>query len=264
MLSASLWLRRGCALRAIGFVTFFSALVAPSAAWAWGKEGHRLTALVAEQYLTSTARAKIAKLLGSETLADVAPWADSYRSEHPETGKWHYVNIPSDEVKYVRDRDCPVSATDPNARWRDCVTDRILYFEQRLRDTSLSRDERATALKFLVHFIGDVHQPFHALADARGGNEVAVTFLGKGTCGRYNCNLHGVWDSSLIEEQGMTEAKYRDHLLQEIKDRHWDQDANGASADWANQSHVLAIKALVPKWGGDHRRVCAEGIDGSR
>jgi S1/P1 Nuclease len=238
-------LRTRCARWAILAVAFLS-MLSPSAGWAWGKEGHRLTGLIAEQYLTPAARAKVAELLGSETLADVAPWADSYRTEHPETGKWHYVNIPSSEAKYDRDRDCPMAGTDSKSPWRDCVTDRILFFEQRLRDTSLSREERAIALKFLVHFIGDIHQPFHALADARGGNDIAVTFLGSGTCGRYNCNLHGVWDTSLIDDQGLTEAQYRDRLREEIKQRHWDQEANEDPARWANRSHALAVKALVP------------------
>jgi hypothetical protein len=218
----------------------------PATGWAWGKKGHRLTGLIAEQYLTPAARARVVELLGSETLADVAPWADSYRAEHPETGKWHYVNIPSSDAKYDRERDCPISETNSNSPWRDCVTDRILFFEQKLRDSSLTREERTTALKFLVHFIGDLHQPFHALADARGGNDIAVTFLGSGTCGKYNCNLHGVWDTSLIEEQGLTEAQYRDRLLEEIRQHHWDKEANGDPASWANQSRALAVKALIP------------------
>jgi nuclease S1 len=124
------------------------------------------------------------------------------------------------------------------------VTDRILFFEERLQD-SLSREEHTIALKFVVHFIGDLHQPFHAFADARGGNGIAGTFLGSGTCGKYSCNLHGVWDTSLIEEQGLTEAQYRDRLLDEISQHHWDREANGDPVSWANRSHAFAVKALV-------------------
>jgi hypothetical protein len=214
--------------------------------WAWGREGHRLTALVAEQYLTPEAKAQIALLLGKETLADVAPWADDYRKEHPETGKWHYVNIPMAEAKFDRIRDCPVSQADPKSPWRDCVTDRILYFEGRLGDDSLSIKERAFALKFLVHLIGDIHQPFHALGDARGGNGIAVSFLGSSRCDSYNCNLHGVWDDMIIEEQGLNEKKYTERLLQEIKDNQWERLAGGEPTTWANISHHYAVEAMVP------------------
>jgi hypothetical protein len=214
--------------------------------WAWGREGHRLTALVAEQYLTPQAKSQVAQLLGRDTLADVAPWADTYREEHPETGKWHFVDIPSTEAKFDRNRDCPVSQADPKSPWRDCVTDRILYFEGRLGDESLSTKERAIALKFLVHFMGDVHQPFHALGDARGGNGIAVSFLGSSRCDSYNCNLHGVWDDMIIEEQGLNEKKYTERLLQEIKDNQWERMAGGEPTTWANISHHYAVEAMAP------------------
>jgi hypothetical protein len=214
--------------------------------WAWGREGHRLTALVAEQYLTPQTKAQIASLLHGETLEDVAPWADEYRTDHPETAKWHFVDIPSTAETFDRNRDCPVPENDPKSPWRDCVTDRILYFEGRLGDTSLSETERATALKFVVHFIGDVHQPFHALGDDRGGNNISVTFLGSAMCGSYRCNLHGVWDDSIIEAQGLNEKKYTGKLLQEIKDNNWERMAGGEPTAWANISHHYAVEALAP------------------
>jgi len=213
---------------------------------AWGREGHRLTALVAEQYLTSETKAQIVQLLHTETLADVAPWADSYRSDHPETGKWHYVDIPKAEENFDRLRDCPVSQADPKSPWRDCVTDRILYFEGRLGDESLSPEDRAFALKFLVHLIGDIHQPFHAMGDDRGGNGIAVAFLGSTTCGSYKCNLHGVWDTSIIEDQGLSEQAYTDKLLKEIKDNQWERLSGGEPTTWANVSHHYAVQAEAP------------------
>ena len=219
--------------------------------WAWGREGHRLTALVAEQYLTPEAKAQIEELLRAdsrshETLADIAPWADTYRMDHPETAAWHYVDIPSAAATFDRIRDCPVSKTDPKSPWRDCVTDRILYFEGRLGDTSLSLEQRAIALKFVVHLIGDIHQPFHALGDDRGGNGIAVAFLGSSICDANNCNLHGVWDDSIIEQQRLSEQKYTDKLLQEIKDNHWERMDGGEPTTWANISHHYAVDALVP------------------
>jgi hypothetical protein len=213
--------------------------------WAWGREGHRLTALVAEQYLTPKTRAQIVELLHRETLADVASWADEYRASHPETAKWHFVDIPKD-AKFDRSRDCPVPETDRKSPWRDCVTDRILFFEGRLGDTSLSPAERAVALKFLVHLIGDIHQPFHALGDDRGGNGISVTFLGSGMCGSFKCNLHSVWDDSMIEAEGLSEKKYTDKLLKEIKDNNWERLAGGEPTTWANISHHYAVDAMLP------------------
>jgi hypothetical protein len=219
--------------------------VATPRSWAWGREGHRLTALVAEEYLTRDARLQIAELLHGETLADVASWADEYRKVASETAKWHYVDIPGTAEKFDRDRDCPVSA-DKNSPWRDCVTDRILYFESRLADTSLDPRERAMALKFLVHFIGDVHQPFHAIGDARGGNQIRVTFLGSQQCGTSLCNLHSVWDDAIIEEQSLNDKKYTARLLEEIKQNNWERFAGGDPVAWANASHHYAVLAEAP------------------
>lgn len=88
-------------------------------------------------------------------------------------------------------------ATSRGDRWRDCVVDRIRYNQERLADATLDRADRAIALKFLVHLIGDVHQPFHARGVARGGNDIPVSAFGSPTCAyddgtTYPCNLHGV------------------------------------------------------------------------
>jgi hypothetical protein len=232
-------------VRGVGVSALLLCVAVPRS-WAWGREGHRLTALVAEQYLTAETRAQIRELLNKETLADVSSWADSYRTEHPETAKWHYVDIPKAEARFDRMRDCPVSEVDPKSPWRDCVTDRINYFEGRLGDTSLSLEQRAIALKFVVHLIGDVHQPFHAIGDDRGGNGIAVNFMGSSLCGSSNCNLHGVWDESMIEEQGLSEKKYTERLLQEIKDNHWERMDGGEPTTWANISHHYAVEAEAP------------------
>jgi hypothetical protein len=228
---------------------FLLGFATPSS-WAWGREGHRLTALVAEAYLTQATKAQIAELLNvkitdKDALADIASWADDYRQGHPETAPWHFVDIPSTEPSYDRKRDCPASS-DAASPWRDCAADRILYFEGRLADTSLSLQERAIALKFLVHLIGDVHQPFHAIGDARGGNGINITFLGSNQCGTYKCNLHGVWDESLIEQHRLSEAKYTDLLLNEIKENHWENLAGGSPTIWVNASHKYAVNALAP------------------
>jgi len=214
--------------------------------WAWGNHGHRITALVAEAYLTPATKAAIAELLHGQRISDIASWADDIRTSHPDTGPWHYIDTPKADATMDRMRDCPENSKDPKSPWRDCVTDRILYFEGRLADTTLSPDDRAEALKYLVHFIGDIHQPMHAIGDDRGGNGVNVAFLGSNQCGTYKCNLHGVWDVSIIEHRGLSDEKYRDLLLKEIKENNWERMDGGTPQIWANVSHHYAALAYAP------------------
>ena len=98
---------------------------------AWGTQGHRLVALVAVNHLTTAARESVKALLGDESLADVAVWADAYLAGNNQTSYWHYVNIPAGAASYDRARDCPrqpgVSAGGRGDNWRDCVVDRIRY-----------------------------------------------------------------------------------------------------------------------------------------
>ncbi len=233
---------RRCARFAFALL-FCLAAISP-AAWAWGREGPRLTALVAEAYLTPATKVQVQALLGRETLAGVAPWADEYRELHPETARWHFDDIPGSEARYNRQRDCP-AGRDPAFPWRDCLTDRILYFEGRLGNRSLDPAERAQALKFLVHFLGDLHQPLHTIADARGGNEIHVKIFGQQCENGAGCNLHEVWDTELVEEHGLGEKKHLAVLLEDIQANHWERFAAGDPVSWTNQSHRLAQTALV-------------------
>ena len=218
---------------------------------AWGAQGHRLVGLIAANELTPAATRNVTWLLGHQTLADVSSWADRYNSGVHQTFFWHFLNIPPDATSYDRDRDCPrqpdtiVSAReDP---WRDCAVDRILYNQARLADTTLDRADRAIALKFLVHFVGDLHQPFHALGVGHGGNDIKVSIFGSDTCGNYPCNLHTVWDSSLITHRNLDDAHYLPVLEDLITQNHWQGQPAGTPAEWAMQSHDIAKAALLPE-----------------
>jgi hypothetical protein len=214
---------------------------------AWGHKGHRLTALVAQDHLTPVAEENVRYLLGKESLADVASWADDYRQDHPETARWHYVNIPGAQRSYDRNRDCPRPDRDSESRWRDCVVDRILYFEDVLKSPATDKKQKTMALKFLVHLIGDIHQPFHAIGEARGGNDIRVVFLGTTQCGeRSLCNLHGIWDDGLLEHRNLSEKKYLAMLRSEILENDWEKQSGGNPAAWANESHSYAQDAFVP------------------
>jgi hypothetical protein len=157
-----------------------AALSVPASAW--GPQGHRLVARIAEKQLSSVARQNVAWLLEGASLADVSTWADEAVDNLRQTGPWHYVNIPSAASGYNRDRDCPRqpgAASGSRAdRWRDCIVDRILIHQERLADRSLDRAVRAVALKFLVHLGGDIQQPLNAIAEERGGNRNFVSVLG--------------------------------------------------------------------------------------
>jgi hypothetical protein len=225
---------------------------------AWGPQGHRLVALVAANRLTPAARQGVSVLLGEQSLADVAVWADRYLEGNNQTSFWHYVNIPAEVTAYDRDRDCPtqpaVRAGGRLDRWRDCVVDRIVYNEARLADPALDRADRAVALKFLVHLIGDLHQPLHALGVERGGNGIPVVVFGSATCAyddgtSYPCNLHGTWDTALIAHRRLSDQDYLADLERQIAQRGWSAADPGSPAHWAIESHSLAKAALLPANG---------------
>jgi hypothetical protein len=253
---------------------FLVAVVASFDLHAWGGQGHRLVGLIAADRLTAIAKQNVAWLLDGQTLGDVASWADTITGEQVQTSYWHYLNIPPDAAGYDRDRDCPkqpgVDAGSRSDRWRDCVVDRIAYWEERLANPKLDRADRATALKFVVHFIGDLHQPFHALGVGRGGNDVKVRVFGQSDCGPSTssgpsraesrggsdparpspCNLHSVWDSRLIARHNLDDPTYVTSLTKLIDGKKLGAQPAGTPAQWAEQSFRLAKKALV-KDGAD-------------
>src|SRR5436190_12917203 len=221
---------------------------------AWSGQGHRLVGLIAADRLTAVAKQNVAWLLDGQTLADVASWADSITGDQVQSSYWHYLNIPPDASGYDRDRDCPVQPGVEKGsrgdRWRDCVVDRIAYWEERLANPKLDRADRATALKFVVHFIGDLHQPFHALGVGRGGNDIKVRVFGHSDCGTdpakpNPCNLHSVWDSRLIARRALDDGAYVGDLNKVISAKKLGSLPVGTPAQWAEQSFKLAKEALV-------------------
>ena len=241
-------------------VALLAAAVSSTSVLAWGGQAHRLVARIATSRLTPAADRAVRSLLDGARLADVAAWADQQEGRDPQTASWHYVNIPLDASRYDRERDCPIarsargrSVAGPNPRWRSCVVDRILYYEERVGSGALGRAERAEALKFLIHLVGDVHQPFHAIDVARGGNGLGVTAFGSTNCAPrgaspFSCTLHGVWDSTLIAHRRLNDDRYLAELERAIAQYGWSA-GTGAPADWANESHALAKIALLPAGG---------------
>jgi S1/P1 Nuclease len=235
------------------FATFFLFLILlPTSSLAWGPEGHRLVGDIARVRLTPTARLHVTELLGNDDLAAVSVWADDIKAERPETYGWHFVDIPMNATGFSEPRDCfrpdekhPSTLQDH----QNCVVDRIIMFKQVLADRSAPKQDRIDALKFLVHFVGDVHQPMHAMGEARGGNDIHVIEFGSSQCGKYACNLHFAWDMGLIEHTGLSETEHRSRLDQLIARRGLVRQADGTPERWADESFQLAKKVWLNDGG---------------
>lgn len=239
-------------------VTIAVASLGSSDLRAWGGQGHRVIGLIAAHHLTPAARAQVAWLLDNQTLAGVSTWADDYRDSVYQTFSWHFVDIPLEATRYDRDRDCPRQPrVTPGARadvWRDCIVDRIAYNQERLGNPKLDRADRAVALKFLVHFVGDLHQPFHALGFEDGANGVLVSWMGSPNCSAdparpIRCNLHAVWDGRLIGQRRLDDGGYAGALEALITQKGWQVQPAGTPAAWATQSFQLSKAALLPQNG---------------
>jgi hypothetical protein len=213
--------------------------VLPHQARAFGSEGHRLVATIAERQLSDRARLEVTRLLAIEpgaTLASISTWADEART--PSTAAWHYVNLPRDAgCHYEAARDCP----DGN-----CVVGAIE--RQRIVLTSAAPDaERLKALKYIVHFVADVHQPLHAgFADDKGGNKYQVQAFGRGT------NLHALWDTGLVQNWPGGPPE----LLSELSRIRAPSSDATSPAQWAEEScRAVASDGFYPsghKIGADY------------
>jgi hypothetical protein len=150
------------------------AYAAPTGAFAWGVEGHAIVADIAEARLTPAAKAQVVSMLSGENhtrLDEISSWADEVRNQKPKTASWHFVDVPFDAPGYDPSRDC----ADGN-----CVVRQIIDFTAVLGNNSATPTDRFEALKWVVHFVGDIHQPLHAEDDKdRGGNDVSFPRKGR-------------------------------------------------------------------------------------
>lgn len=179
------------------------------AAHAWGQLGHSVVADLAQHHLSPAAEAEVERLLAPEhtkSLADIASWADQVRDDPTQgdlgkqTQPLHYINFKSGDCNYTPPRDCKDGK---------CVVAGIDHYVTILSDKSQPDASRLQALKFVVHFVGDVHQPLHAGSrDDKGGNDYQVQFNGKGT------NLHSLWDSGMLYDRHLSDDDYLAQLLQ--------------------------------------------------
>lgn len=217
-------------------------LLAPPQVMAWGKSAHIIIARIATERLSPSARQAVAELLGKEeTLESVSYWAESMRMVRRETIYWHHVDIPLSRSHYDSGKDCA----------KGCIIKALDEQIKTLGNRKKSSAERGEALRYVVHLLGDLHQPFHVTINEDqsddGGNRVKTTSLtGKRT------TLHAIWDDDLLNYAMDTPQRsvemYAAELGQRMKGRSQNTlvSTQGSVTDWAIEAHRLAWGAYNP------------------
>ncbi|MBV8390834.1 MAG: S1/P1 nuclease [Mucilaginibacter sp.] len=195
-------------------VIYLTLIISALGLISWGRTGHSTIGLIAERHLTPEAKAAVNVLLNGQSLADIASWADDNRDRA--TAPWHFINVPLglsfDDFK------SQIENAAPN------VYTALLGQETILADTGKSNAERATALKYIVHFAGDIHQPMHvSRAEDKGGNTIQLRYDGQGT------NLHSLWDTKMLEHAGLNAQQLADQF---------DQATPAQIAKWQNDPQI--------------------------
>jgi hypothetical protein len=206
---------------------------------AWGQLGHRITGDIAESLLSPVARRQVAQLLGDEPLSAAATYMDRERdalnARWSGSARWHYDNEPvCGNRSYCRDE--------------NCATAQIKRFQKILGDKYARHDERAMALRLLVHMLGDIHQPLHrADNDDRGGNDVMVRLYS----GAERRNLHEVYDTELVKQ--LLARTPLDEFAAQLLRQHRDEVGNwskGTPTQWAEETHQLALRDVYGRLPG--------------
>jgi hypothetical protein len=259
------------------FLIFCSVLWEPHSVRAWGDEGHAVVALIAEHYLQPQVRERVRALLDADrsglvtdtSMASEAAWADRFRDSdrdgtrvrYDATKKWHYVDLELDSPDLTRAcgarGSLPAGTPASQGPASDCVVDKINQFERELRDPQTTEDERRVALQFLLHFVGDVHQPLHASDDGdEGGNRKQVE-----TRGWPAASLHHYWDVEFVSSLGAEPRVVAERLLRHISARDVQSWQQGNADEWALESYALAKRVaygmLSPPTGHHRYRLSA-------
>lgn len=200
---------------------------------AWGPEGHELVAMIASLNVDVPTQSKLTELLGSNREIyddEIANWADGYRVAHPDTGSFHFIDMPLNET-----------TIDPSQPWaQNCILQKLPAEIRVLGDTTETRERRIEALKWVVHLTGDLHQPLHCSErdDDHGGNDVKVKYPGMVA----KQKLHKVWDSLLLEE-GLGDTELSNYAETLNHDKPSDLTVSSEEVElksWAVESHKVA------------------------
>ena len=192
----------------------------------WGKTGHRTVGEIAHNYLPKKTLKKINKLLDNTSIAAVSVFGDDIKSDkkYDKYGTWHYVNLNGNK-KYKEE------AIEPEGDILQGIKSCILN----IRSETTTKEEKAFALKMLIHLMGDLHMPLHVgnVSD-KGGNTIKVKWFGE------NSNLHRVWDSDMIDDYQMSYTELADNnlILSETRIKEIEK---GTLLDWISESRQLAL-----------------------
>ena len=234
-------------------------------AHAWGDEGHEVIGLIAEHYLEPAVRSRVQAMLAGDSsgltatdIAHEATWADKYRDSdrdsagmrHRRTRNWHFVDLEMDgpdlnRACFGRARLPPgIPASLGSAQ--DCVVDKIEEFYAELMSPTAGDEERRLAVQFLLHLVGDLHQPLHAGDDHdRGGNSKTASAPGIAAN-----TLHHHWDTEFVARLGPNEAEIAQRLLAQMTDAKRAQWSTGTPDAWAMESWAVAKRhayGLLPR-----------------
>ena len=220
-------------------------LLCSTPAWCWWETGHRAMARIAVFHLTPAARTRVARILNvpdnpdavADALAAASTWADETKSE-TKTGAWHYLDLALQDNKGDIRLRCP----DDN-----CATARIRLFAHQLSSHAPSGPtSELDALRYLVHFVGDIHQPLHAISDADLGGNCEHVDPPIDTAQ----NLHAVWDGAIVNAVNPSDRELAADLERNLESfspelRH---DLGGGNQDdWAWESHKIAMKEIYQR-----------------
>lgn len=209
-------------------ITVITVAATSLSSWGWGQKGHDVIAYIAEQHLTPTTRAAIAKVLDGKSLVYWANWLDnaSHTPEYAYSKTWHYKNI-NEGVAYEAMTQHPKG---------DAVT-AIKRLVSELSDHGNNAVDSVLDLKMLIHIVGDIHQPMHmGHATDLGGNRVNVRFFDRGT------NLHAIWDTSLPEAAHKWSYTEWQQQLDRLSPEQQQAIIAGTVDDWAKESVALAAQ----------------------
>jgi hypothetical protein len=224
-------------------ISLLLALVNPLPTAVWGEDGHRLICEVAYRRLTPAAQLMVQRIRAEDpspgdNFSSGCLWADEVRSTtHAYTYYYHFINIPPGVAGAKFQRDCADTA-------RYCAPWAIRRYARVLLDGSASALDKAEALKFLAHFVGDLHQPLHAGRPADlGGNLIRVDFFGERRPNGDSLNLHSVWDGSILRRAGIGFPGSADALDTEITVGQAEAWRTPNVARWTNESYRHAESA---------------------
>ena len=198
---------------------------------AWGVTGHRVVGLVAQNHLKKSAKRKVATILQCNSLAEVANFMDDVKSDttYNHTHDWHWVTIPQGQT-YEQSQKNP----------KGDIIMKIAELTATLKAGNLTPAQEAEDLKFLIHLVGDLHQPLHAGdRDDQGGNRVRVTWFGQ------NSNLHRVWDSDMIDGKNLSYSDLAGFLDEPSRAQIKQWQAK-STLEWAavSQSHLPQVYTI--------------------